>query len=209
MPGSSSSGVLARHPARRRPGGDGLQRLRGRGECRRWRRSGTAIVAAVRCRRARQSRPTPSSWRCPDTLAARGRAGAGRARRAGLRSLRRVPAARRGVPRSGGIRTRRTVDVPLTYGLTERYRDRAAGCDARSRAPAAIRPRPSWRCSRSSPRACSSRGIIIDAKSGVSGAGQDADRADALLRVPRQHLGLRRVRAPARAPRSSRSSACR
>ena len=40
--------------------------------------------------------------------------------------------------------------------------------------------------------------VIVDAKSGVSGAGKAPTRADALLREPRQRRGLRRVRPPPR-----------
>ena len=81
----------------------------------------------------------------------------------------------------------------LAYGLTERQRRRAA-----ERAAGRVRrvlpdgggagaPAAAW-------AGCSSRAIIIDAKSGISGRRQDADRADALLGVPRQPVGVRRVR---------------
>ncbi len=59
----------------------------------------------------------------------------------------------------------------MTYGLTERYR--SALCRRRLSPIPAATPRPqSSPCSRSSRRALITPGVVIDAKSGVSGAGK-------------------------------------
>ena len=80
-----------------------------------------APVDAARRRRA--WRPIDAVFLAlPDTLVGRSRAGARRARHEGVRSLRRVPAARRRSCGSAGIRIRRSVDLPVAYGLTERHR---------------------------------------------------------------------------------------
>ena len=110
----------------------------------------------------------------------------------------RVPAARRRAPAALVSADRRAADVPVVYGLTERNRDRAARRDARRLRRAAIRPRRCSRCSRCCRRPARAGAIIIDAKSGVSGAGKTPTERTHFQRVPRQPLGLRRVRSPAR-----------
>ena len=57
------------------------------------------------------------------------------------------------------------------YGLTELYREQIAGADARRLPRAASRPRRSSR-SRRSPRPGLIADVVIDAKTGVSGAGK-------------------------------------
>ena len=121
-----------------------------------------------------------------------------RARQAGLRSVRRVPAARRRAAATAGIRRRPNSRPSVVYGLTER--EPAICCATRrwSPAPAAIRRPRFSRCSRSL-----QAGLIETAhhhrrEVGRLGRRQDADRADAFQRVPRQHVGVRRVRSPPR-----------
>ena len=65
---------------------------------------------------------------------------------------------------------------------------------------AAIRPRRCWRWRRSSRPGCCVAGadIIVDAKSGVSGAGKTPSERTHFSEVPRQPVGLRRVRPPPR-----------
>ena len=87
--------------------------------------------------------------------------------------------------------------LPVTYGLTERYRGELE--DARLIACAGCYPTAAILSLQ--PLAAAGLlepGIIIDAKSGVSGRRQDAVRAHALLRDSRQHGRVRRLRPSAR-----------
>ena len=138
--------------------------------------------------------PTRCSWRCPieaaahiaPELLARGKrvfdlSGAFR--------LRDGAARRRWYPHT------QEPTSSVAYGLTERYRQ-AIATRRWWPVPVAIRPRRFWRCSR-----CVQAGLIESAdhhrrQVGRLGRGQNADRADAFQRVPRQHLRLRGVRAP-------------
>ena len=86
------------------------------------------------------------------------------------------------------------------YGLTELERDAVRQARAR-RQPGLLSDRvaagadAAWRR-----RACSCRAptSIVDAKSGVSGAGKTPSERTHFSEVPRQPVGLRRVRPPAR-----------
>ena len=114
-------------------------------------------------------RPTP----CSSQSLTRSRpSGAGaRARGPRVRSVGRVPAARRGRARSAGIRTRRIRTLPVIYGLTERYREELGGASLVACAgllsdggDPALQPLVA--------AGLIEPGVIIDAKSGVSGAGK-------------------------------------
>ena len=127
---------------------------------------------AVRRRQARRARADAVFLAVPETLAAELAPALARSRRPRLRSLGCVPAARPGV-RQRWYPHSPAVDVPLVYGLTERYRDAISRARGSSRAPAAIRPRRVLGAAAARRRRSrSSRAIIIDAKSGISGAGK-------------------------------------
>jgi N-acetyl-gamma-glutamyl-phosphate reductase len=89
------------------------------------------------------------------------------------------------------------IDTPLTYGLPERYRAALAG--ARLVACAGCYPTAALLALQPLVDAGPARGgIIIDAKSGISGAGKTPSERTHFLRDPRQHGGLRRLRPPPR-----------
>ena len=144
------------------------------------RRGGCRRCAAVERRRSRRSMPEALArdadvvfLALPDTAAAELAPRAGRRRRPRHRSVRRVPAARR-----GGARALVSGDAPRcrTAWPTASPSASAAPSRARGWSPtrAAIRPRRCWRSRRWPTPACSlpSADIIVDAKSGVSGAGK-------------------------------------
>ena len=184
---------LARHPCGRADGRHGLGRTRSRAASPALSQIWDAPVRAARPR-SRWRRSTRCSWRCPKRCRPRS-ARRWPPRAAGLRSLGRVPAARHGARASAGIRTRRDPALPVTYGLTERYR-------ARARAGAADRVRRLLSDGGDPGAAAAGRGRAARAGDHHRrqvrrlGRRQDADRTHALLRDPRQHRRLRRIRAP-------------
>ena len=92
------------------------------------------------------------------------------------------------------------VDVPLTYGLTERYRKELPGarliaCAGCYPTAAVLALQPLVAAGLVRARNHHRRQVRRVRRR------KDADRAHALLRVPRQHLGLRGLLAPACAPK--------
>ena len=208
MPGSSccagSPGIRAResgcrhgverlgaaaHPGAARTSGT---RRCSRSTSRRWQRPRRRVPGAAGVRSSAELAPA---------LAERGPAG--------LRSVGRVPAARPGAPAAVVSAFARPSTCRVAYGLTERHRGRAARRAADRVRRAAIRRRRCSRSSRWSRPGCSSPGIIIDAKSGVSGAGKTPTERTHFSEMPRQHRRPTACSAIGTAPRSSRSSACR
>ena len=125
---------------------------------------------AARPRRARRATSTPYFWRLPEEASAERRAAPARAGRARLRPVRRVPPARRGPRAPGGIR--RT--GACRWG---RLRDDRSGAARAARRAAGVVPRVLSDCRgpRTGPLVNAglvAGDIVIDAKSGVSGAGK-------------------------------------
>ena len=207
--------LLARHPAVALTAAMSSGATGARGGCRRWRGSGTARSRRSIARRAgaRRRRRVPRAARRGRR---RARAGAGRRRRARHRPLGRVPAARRGRARAlvSGDAPRCPTASPTASPSCERERRRAAR--GWSPIPAATRRRRCWRS-----RRCVDAGLLARRRRhhrrrevGRVGRRQDAVRADALLRGPRQPVGVRRVRPPPRrrdraGRRAARSRSCR
>ena len=173
--------LLSRHPACALCRRHGIARLRAAPRPRAEAASGTRRSSRSTSTSSRR-RSTPSSWRrrtrWPRRSARRWSA-RGPAR---LRSVGRVPPARRGRSGSGGIRISPDAGVcrdlrpdralPRAPRATRRCRVRRLLPDGGHPAAAAA----------ASQAGLLEPGIIIDAKSGVSGRRQDADRAHALLR---------------------------
>ena len=165
--------LLARHPGVELDAGDGVAgdqhaaASAGAGA-----RSGTAtcgrsISTGVAARRSGVSRVARSGL-------GRGRAGAARRRAARRRSLGRVSPPRRRGTRRDGIRPRLQCQPGVAYGLTEfEHAAIKHGSDS-SRIPGVIRRRRCSRCCRwrSAGLIAPSSDVVIDAKSGISGAGK-------------------------------------
>ena len=158
------------------------------------------VVEPSRPRRRGRPPPTPRSCRCPKrrppTVApALVAAGVRVIDLSGAFRLRDLEAARqRWYPKSPARSARR-------HGLRPR-RARRRGARrraARRPAPGATRPRRCWRLSPLADAGllAPDADVIVDAKSGVSGAGKARDRAHALLGEPRQRRGLRHLQPPA------------
>ena len=97
-------------------------------------------------------------------------------------------------------------DVPVTYGLTERYREALRdGIARRLRGLLSDRGDPGAAAARGGRTAAAGRRHRREVRD--LRRRQDAHRAHAFLRGPRQHVGLRGVLAPAWRRNSSRSSA--
>ena len=177
-----------------------------RGRCRRWRGSGTARSCRSTRRIARRRRSTPCSWRCPKR---RGRDGAGaaRARRARHRSVGRVPAARRRRARQAVVSGDR--GAAGWHGLRP---DRAAIATAIADGAAGLVPgllsdrRAARAGAAGSAPACSTGDVIIDAKSGISGAGKAPTDRTHFSENHGSVAAYGAVRATATRRRSSRSS---
>ena len=132
-----------------------------------------------RKRRRRRSRPPSSPRGCASSIC--------RARSA---------CARRGATRVG-IRRRPAMPEGVAYGLTEFERDAIA--DARLRLESRLLPDGSAARADAARRDWSDHAdsdLIIDAKSGISGAGKAPSERTHFSRESRQRRGLRRVRAP-------------
>ena len=179
---------------------------RRRGACRRWRRSWDAQVEPFDVD-ALGSDTDAVFLAVPEALAAEVAPALAGAGHAGVRSVGRLPAARPGVPAAlvpafaGG---RRPAHLRADRALPRA----AAGRASSSPAPAAIRPRRCWRCSRWSRPACSSRG----SSSTPSRASPAPARRRPSARTSPSATAASRPTACSRTAtprRSSRSSACR
>ena len=194
--------LLARHPRAALGPVDGLEGLRGRARaaCRRWRGSGTAPSSRSTLE-GLAADATRCSSRCPKQAVRRARR-----RRSSTRGVRVFDlsgafrlrdADARGALVSG---TRRTLPAGAVYGLTELHQRRAASRAARRLPRLLSDGRAARAARRSRRRGCSTddAGIVIDAKSGISGAGKTPSERTHFSECHGSVVGLRRVRSSAR-----------
>ena len=154
---------------------------------------------AARSRRARRARPTWCFSRCPTRRPPSSR------RRSSTQGVRVIDLSGAFRLRDAAARARWYPETHAAagghgYGLTELERDGRAAARGWWPTRAAIRRRRCWRWRRWRAAGLLVPGadVIIDAKSGVSGAGKTPSERTHFSEVPRQPVGLRRVRPPAR-----------